>query len=57
MDEKQMELMRALTAAQAALWDVVDNPTAGAQMMLGIMTTRCARLGAGLITRTPKKEN
>lgn len=50
--DKMLELMRALTAAQAALWDVIDEPDKpGAQMMLGIMTTRCARLGAELITR------
>lgn len=50
--EKMLELMRTLTAAQAALWDVIDEPdNSGKQMLLGIMTTRCARLGAELITK------
>lgn len=43
--EKHLELMRGLTAAQAALWDVIDNPDAkGSQMMLSVMVKRCARL-------------
>ena len=55
MNAKQAELMRCLTAAQAALWDVIDNPTPGTEMMLGIMTVRVARLGAGLIAKPPER--
>lgn len=42
---KQIELMRSLTAMQAALWDVVDNPEAeGARRMLAVMHMTVTRL-------------
>jgi hypothetical protein len=56
VSEKFLELMRTLTAAQAALWDVIDNPDApGPRTMLGIMSARVARLGADIASGPTRK--
>ncbi len=57
MNEKHTELMRSLVAAQAALWDVIDNPGAkGAEMMLNIIVSRVARLAVD-VTGTVHNQN
>jgi hypothetical protein len=46
MSEKQAELMRGLTAMQAALWDVIDTNmnSVDARQMLAIIAARVTRL-------------
>ncbi len=43
MTQREMELMKALTAAQAALWEVVDNEH-GALDMLTVMLLNIAAI-------------
>jgi len=45
MTNKQLELMRRLSAAQVALWEVIDNPDAkGARQMLEIVMAGATRM-------------
>ncbi len=54
IDERHIELMRRLTAAQAALWDVVDDPDAvGARQMFGVMMASASRLTRELLGDPP----
>lgn len=55
VDEKMLELMRALTAAQAALLDVIARPDAPSpRVMLGIMVDQATQIEAEL---TPKRRH
>jgi selenophosphate synthase len=57
MNEKELELMRSLVAAQAALWDVIDDPEIpSTRAILAIVTARIARLSYE-ITQLIHQEN